>query len=92
MSPAKWVTVTDQSGMVPSQVWEKIAFSIIATLIAAGVIGLWQMNGNVARLEERVSSWTQIYEKRFDGLERNTSEKFNRVDGELQDIRRHQTK
>ncbi len=70
-----------------SHAWEKVAFTIIATLIAAGVIGLWQMNGNVARLEERVSSWTQIYEKRFDAMERNSAEKFNRVDRDLQDMR-----
>ena len=80
--------MTGQSGSaVGSNAWEKVAFTIIATLIAAGVIGLWQMNGNVARLEERVSSWTQIYEKRFDSMDRTTSEKFNRIDRDLQDMR-----
>ncbi len=82
-------TMADFSGRpLKDQLWEKMAFGIIATLIAAGVIGLWQMNGNVARLEERVSSWTQIYEKRFDAMERNTAEKFNRIDKDLQDARR----
>lgn len=80
--------MTGQSGRADgSQAWEKVAFTIIATLIAAGVIGLWQMNGNVARLEERVSSWTQIYEKRFDAMEKNNAERFNRVDRDLQDMR-----
>ncbi len=83
------VNMTDLSERpLKDQLWEKMAFGIIATLIAAGVIGLWQMNGNVARLEERVSSWTLIYEKRFDAMERNTAEKFNRIDKDLQDARR----
>lgn len=83
------ITMADFSGRPTNgSLWEKAAFTIIATLIGAGVIGLWQMNGNVARLEERVSSWTQIYEKRFDAMERNTAEKFNRIDKDLQDARR----
>ncbi len=80
--------MTGQSGRADSSpLWEKSAFFIIASLILAGVVGLWQMSGNVARLEERVSSWTQIYEKRFDAMERNSAEKFNRVDRDLQDMR-----
>lgn len=57
-------------------VWEKSAFGIIATLIGSGVVGLWTLSVNVGRLEERVSTWTVLYEKRFDGMEK----KFDRYD------------
>lgn len=60
-------------------VWEKSAFGIIASLIGSGVIGLWTLSINVGRLEERVSAWTILYEKRFDGMEK----KFDRYDVEL---------
>lgn len=59
-------------------VWEKSAFGIIATLIGSGVVGLWTLSVNVGRLEERVSAWTVLYEKRFDGMEK----KFDRYDFE----------
>ena len=59
-----------------SPVWEKAAFSIIAGLILAGVLGLWSMSINVGRLEERVAAWTVLYEKRFDGMDK----KFERYE------------
>ena len=36
----------------------KLILTVDATLIAAGVIALWQMTANMARLEERVGPWT----------------------------------
>lgn len=70
--------------------WEKSAFGVLATLIGSGVIGLWSLSVNVGRLEERVATWTTLYEKRFDGMER----KFERYDAEQVKIRdevlRHQ--
>lgn len=54
----------------PQSVWEKTTFGTIASLIAAGVTGLWMMSVNMGRIEEKIASWTSIYEKRFDGMEK----------------------
>lgn len=64
-------------------IFEKSAFGVIATLIGSGVIGLWSLSVNVGRLEERVSAWTTLYEKRFDGMDR----RFERYDAEQVKIR-----
>lgn len=63
--------------------WEKVAFSVIAGLILAGVLGLWSMSINVGRLEERVASWTALYEKRFDGMDK----RFERFEVEQSKIK-----
>ena len=64
--------------------WEKVAFSVIAGLILAGVLGLWSMSINVGRLEERVASWTALYEKRFDGMDKRF-ERFEVEQGKIKD-------
>jgi hypothetical protein len=38
----------------------KIAFAVITTLIATGVVGVWSMSTSLSRLEERVAFWTQV--------------------------------
>lgn len=84
--------MSDLSGRprISHQVWEKVAFTVIAALIAAGVTALFRMNDSVARLEERVGSWTQIYEKRIDGFERANDRRFERVYRAIDEIRQRQ--
>lgn len=38
---------------------------IVATLMAAGVLGVWRLGTSVAALEARVSGWTTTFEQRF---------------------------
>lgn len=60
----------------PAGTFERWLLTIGTTLVAAGVMGLWSLNANVARLEERLAafmtnqtqSMTHI-ERRLDRLE-----------------------
>jgi hypothetical protein len=58
----------------------KMILGIVAVLIGAGVIALWQMTANVARLEERVGLWTRVFETRFEDTSKNVHELDRRVD------------
>lgn len=58
----------------------KLILTVVATLIAAGVIALWQMTANVARLEERVGLWTRVFETRFEDTARQVRELDRRID------------
>ena len=49
-------------GELPGLLLEKFALGIIATLICAGVVGLFYLAVNVEKLDERVGTWTTIYE------------------------------
>lgn len=51
-------------------------FAVVAALVAAEVTGLWTLSINVGKLEERVSSWSTLYERRFDGMKR----KFDKLE------------
>lgn len=66
---------------------ERIVMGVATVLLAAGVVGLWDMSRNVARLEERVSGWTRIFEDRFEGLEARHSRQFDKVDREIDGLR-----
>lgn len=67
---------------------------VIGGVLVAGVIALWSMNATVSRLEERISNWTKIYDKRFDiaevrlGRAEQDRQKIREL---LQQIREHQS-
>lgn len=58
----------------------KFILSIVAVILAAGVLGLWQMTANVARLEERVGLWTKVFESRFVETSKEVRDLDRRVD------------
>ena len=58
----------------------KMILGVVASLMAAGVIALWQMTANVARLEERVGLWTRVFETRFEETSKQVRELNRRVD------------
>lgn len=60
----------------PQSLWEKTAFGTIASLIAAGVVGLWVMSVNMGRIDEKLAAWTLLYEKRFEGMDKRIDEKL----------------
>ena len=49
---------------------ERWLLGVVAVLMAAGVIGLWSMTQTLTRLEERVASWTRVFEARFEETSR----------------------
>lgn len=57
--------------------FQRWLLSLVAVLMAAGVIGLWSMTQTLTRLEERVASWTRVFEARFE----ETSRGLNNVRG-----------
>jgi hypothetical protein len=59
--PPKTPTVMDDR-------FTKIAFAVITTLIATGVVGVWTMSTSISRLEERVGIWTQVGNDRMNAL------------------------
>lgn len=63
-----------------SDAFAKWLLGIVASLIAAGVVALWSMSGNVARLDERVALWTQVFEKRFDAAAKSVDDVTRRLD------------
>lgn len=71
-----------------SGIWDKVIATVIAAALTGGVFGLFKMNDSVARLEERVASWTGLYEKRFDGIEASHNRKFDQIDRAINDLRR----
>lgn len=56
--------MTDTNGSA-DRFWRLVGGALVA-VIAAGVVGLWNMNASVARLEERVAGWTRTFEQRFE--------------------------
>lgn len=54
------------NGKTTSDVFWRFVGGALVAVIAAGVVGLWNMNANVARLEERVAGWTRTFEQRFE--------------------------
>jgi hypothetical protein len=44
----------------------KVSFTIVAALCAAGIIGMWSMSANVARLDERVANLTKMMSDRIE--------------------------
>jgi hypothetical protein len=38
----------------------RFIFGLLATLMAAGVIGIWSMSNSVARMDERMMSYIQV--------------------------------
>lgn len=79
---------------IETDTFTKIAVTVMGALIAAGVLGIWSMSQSVTRLEERVASWTNIFErrmetfadeqreqnKRINGMENNLTRSINRID------------
>ena len=64
----------------------KIAFAVITTLIATGVVGVWSMSNSLSRLEERVAIWTQVgndrmsqMNARLDQVEKNQRDAERRI-------------
>lgn len=81
------------SGTPATSSFDSWILKISVGLITAGVLGLWAMNGSVARLEELVSNWTAVYDRRFSSIEAS----ITRADDDrkairelLQDIRANQ--
>ena len=59
--------------------WRIFGGTLVAVL-AAGVVGLWNMNANVARLEERVAGWTRTFEQRFEATAADLKAHDRRLD------------
>ena len=59
--------------------WRLVGGTLVAVL-AAGVVGLWNMNANVARLEERVAGWTRTFEQRFEATAQSLGVHDRRLD------------
>lgn len=38
---------------------------IVASLIAAGVIGVWRLSNSLSALQSTVETWTSVFEQRF---------------------------
>lgn len=58
----KLVSTNDQTGysvQYRTDFFTRLALTVCASLIATGVVALWQMNSHVSRLEERMSGWTR---------------------------------
>jgi hypothetical protein len=55
----------DDSGGGLNNGFEKWMMGIMATLIAVGVAGVWNMSTSVARLEERLANWVVVSERLF---------------------------
>jgi hypothetical protein len=69
-------------------VFERYGFGFITSLLAAGVIGIFTLASTVAKLEERVSTWTRLYETRFEGLDAKVERRFETLDNQLREFRR----
>jgi len=61
--------------------FSRFLLTVVAGALVVGVAGLWAMNASVARLEERVSNWTQIYEDRFERMDGRMQRIEDKVDG-----------
>lgn len=67
----------------------KLFYGVVATLLAAGVVGIWSMSNSVARMDERMSNYIEVQretnaavfrrledqETRIRAVERKTPEK-----------------
>lgn len=53
---------------------------VVAGALVAGVSGLWVMNASLARLEERVSNWSTIFEERFEQTTSDLQDMDRRLD------------
>lgn len=60
--------------------WDRLIATVLVMLIGSGVLALFRMNDSVVRLEERVSSWTFVYEKRFEAMDREYNRRFEAID------------
>lgn len=72
----------------PTDWWGRIATTVIAGLLLAGVSALFYMGSALTRLEERVANWSQVFEKRIDGFESKYDRKFDRFDDVLRDLQK----
>ena len=62
---------SEDSQMHPDA-FTKFGFGVIATLVAAGVIGVWSMSSTLSRLEGRFDVWTHTVTERLDATAKNT--------------------
>jgi hypothetical protein len=46
--------------LMPNDQFTKTVMGLVVTLIAAGVIGIWNMSISVARMEERMQSYIDV--------------------------------
>ena len=52
---------TSERGRERPDTFTRWLLGIVASLIAAGVVALWNLNGNFQRLDERVEIWTRSF-------------------------------
>lgn len=62
----------------------KVAFGVLTTLIATGVIGVWSMSITLGRLDERVAISTKIGNEKMDSI----SSRVDRVATDQRDAER----
>lgn len=58
------------------------------TLITSGVIALFVMAASVFRLDERVATWTRLYEKKFEESEVKLERLRDQINSEIRELRR----
>jgi hypothetical protein len=62
----------------------KFIFGLLASLMAAGVIGIWSMSNSVARMDERMSSYIQVQRETNESV----SKRLEQVDVRLRMLER----
>lgn len=53
--------------------------SILASLIAAGVIGVWRLSNSLSALQSTVKTWTEVFERRFGIMANEQSDHGKRI-------------
>jgi uncharacterized membrane protein YccC len=64
----------------PRDSFEKTLLSVVVVLVAAGVIGLWQMSISVARLEDRLAHWVEGNNKLFASIAEQNRDMARRIE------------
>lgn len=71
--------MTDAVSQRVTDTFTKFIMTTLAGLLAAGIGGLWQMSGNLARLEERVSALSVTTEKTLVATQSDIKDTVRRV-------------
>lgn len=56
-----------------------ILAAVLASLIAAGVVGVWKLSNGMSALQATVASWTVTFNTKFEQLLVTTKEHSNRI-------------
>lgn len=71
-----------------TSLFERYGFGFLTSLLAAGVIGIFTLASTVAKLEERVATWTRLTETRIEGLDAKVERRYETLDSQLREFRR----